>query len=131
MRLRNGRGQVIELGPSDARSFSDPRKSDREISNDRHRHNLRGFGLTPADYEALLVAQGGVCAICQRPERVSVGKGRNPRQLRRLAVDHDHATGRVRGLLCQTCNMLVGSFGDNSAVAIAFAQRMSKYLAAA
>ena len=51
------------------------------------------FGLTPEDYATLLARQGGVCAICvQRP----VSK--------RLAVDHDHNTGEIRGLLCSRCN---------------------------
>lgn len=49
--------------------------------------------LSPDEYEALLEAQGGVCAICG-----------NPPAKRRLSVDHDHATGKVRGLLCFRCN---------------------------
>lgn len=48
------------------------------------------------------LTQRGVCAICERP----------PRGYKNLAVDHDHATGAVRGLLCQTCNAALGSFGD-------------------
>lgn len=52
------------------------------------------YGLTGAGYADLLARQGGRCAICQ----VANGKAR------RLAVDHDHATGRVRGLLCGRCN---------------------------
>ncbi len=53
-------------------------------------------------------AQGGVCAICGLPEtRVVKGK------LNRLAVDHDHTTGRVRGLLCFRCNTCLGRFEDN------------------
>jgi hypothetical protein len=59
-----------------------------------HRVNLwRNFKLTPEAYEAMLNAQGGVCAICKRPP----GK-------RRLAVDHDHDYKRNRGLLCHYCN---------------------------
>lgn len=47
------------------------------------------YGITPAQYDALLRLQGGVCYICQRRPRT-----------KRLAVDHDHKTGEVRGLLC-------------------------------
>jgi len=54
------------------------------------------LGLTLDDYERLLATQGGVCAICERPPKK-----------RRLHVDHDHATGKVRGLLCFTCNRYV------------------------
>lgn len=63
----------------------------------------RRYGLTRAQYEAILVAQGGVCAICKRPERLRAGGVVRP-----LSVDHDHDTGRVRGLLCNGCNRLVG-----------------------
>ena len=52
--------------------------------------------LAPGEYEALLAAQGGVCAICG-----------NPPKNRRLHIDHDHKTGRIRGLLCFTCNRYV------------------------
>lgn len=69
-----------------------------------HATRLRAFGLTSADYQALLASQGGVCAICGRPEHG-----------RRLAVDHDHITGAVRGLLCRHCNLALGQFGDDPA----------------
>ena len=61
----------------------------------------RVYGLTVADYNALLERQGGGCAICGQP-----------RNSHRLAVDHDHATGRVRGLLCAPCNHAIGSLRD-------------------
>src|SRR5437867_13162633 len=51
------------------------------------------LGLSLAEYDALLAAQGGGCAICDRPPKT-----------RRLDVDHDHRTGKVRGLLCHRCN---------------------------
>lgn len=56
------------------------------------------YGLSPEQYDALLAEQGGVCAICG-----GVNKGS-----RSLAVDHDHETGTVRGLLCIPCNSAVG-----------------------
>jgi hypothetical protein len=58
---------------------------------------LRRHGLTPADYDTMLAKQGGVCKIC----------GRGP-QGDRLHVDHDHATGKVRGILCVSCNTTLG-----------------------
>ena len=62
--------------------------------------------VTDAEYEALLEAQGGVCRICQGPDT----SGRS------LAVDHDHASGRVRGLLCGRCNLGLGTFKDDPAL---------------
>jgi hypothetical protein len=56
------------------------------------------YGITPEEYDELLVSQNGVCAICG--EECSTG--------RRLSVDHDHETGRVRGLLCSKCNYGIG-----------------------
>ncbi len=51
------------------------------------------------DYDAMARVQGGVCAICGRPPKT-----------RRLAIDHDHATMRVRGLLCHRCNRALPSW---------------------
>ncbi len=56
------------------------------------------YGITIQDYDTMLENQGGKCAICRR-ERL--GK-------RKLCVDHDHATGKVRGLLCTVCNSALG-----------------------
>lgn len=65
------------------------------------RHWLRkAYGITVEHYEALLKAQGGVCAICG---------GTDPAG-RMLAVDHDHATLAIRGLLCFGCNVAVGIY---------------------
>lgn len=60
------------------------------------------YGLTAEQYNAIYTFQGGRCTICQR----STGK------TRRLAVDHDHQTGTIRGLLCKTCNtVVIGRYG--------------------
>lgn len=67
------------------------------------------YGLEAGDYDRLLALQGGRCAICRaRPKT------------KRLAVDHDHKTGVVRGLLCSRCNHdLMGSAWDSMAMATA------------
>jgi hypothetical protein len=77
----------------------------------QRRSRLRKYGMTPEDYDALLLAQGGVCAIC-RTEETDLDSRRN--KPRSLAVDHDHESGRVRALLCGMCNKGIGAFMDNA-----------------
>lgn len=67
------------------------------------RQVLKQYGLTPETYEEMRVSQGGVCAICRKAQTGKIG----------LVVDHDHVTGRVRGLLCTNCNTGLGKFGDS------------------
>lgn len=68
------------------------------------------FGITGQQYDEMLREQGGVCAICQQPERAA---DRRNGQLKALAVDHDHLTGANRGLLCRNCNIGLGLFEDS------------------
>ena len=62
---------------------------------------LHSYGITEEDYDRLFEEQGGVCAIC----------GESPED--HLAVDHDHETKAVRGLLCRRCNSGLGLLGDS------------------
>lgn len=64
------------------------------LSKYRHR-KARAYGLTLDQYDALVVAHGGVCAIC----------GKEPDE---LVIDHDHSSGAVRGMLCHQCNLGLG-----------------------
>lgn len=73
----------------------------------------REYGITLADYNALLRSQAHRCAVCRRPETI---RSKRTGELRRLAVDHDHVTGAVRGLLCHRCNILVWAFEENHAI---------------
>lgn len=82
------------------------------------------YGITVDEYEMMLRAQGGVCAICGREESHRSRTG----VVRRLTVDHDHSTGRVRGLLCHSCNVMLGFLRDDADWAAEFAQRMAVYL---
>lgn len=63
----------------------------------------------PELFGRLMEKQRGVCAICRKPE-TAVGRGGVGQ---RLAVDHDHETGEVRGLMCRVCNQTLGAMGDN------------------
>lgn len=69
------------------------------------KYNLaKAFGITLEDWDKMLVEQDGKCAICKREFS----------QLKMTPfVDHDHATGRVRGLLCPSCNQFLGLIKDN------------------
>ena len=76
------------------------------------RYNLKkSFGLSVEDYTAMLESQGGVCAICKQPETtIRAGK------VQALAVDHCHTTGKIRGLLCNSCNRALGKFKDDVSI---------------
>lgn len=66
----------------------------------RARHIKHAYGLSMAQHDAMLAAQGGGCAICLSPLLVP-------------QVDHCHASGAVRGLLCKPCNLALGLMRDN------------------
>ncbi|MGH7744298.1 MAG: endonuclease domain-containing protein [Candidatus Dormibacteria bacterium] len=66
--------------------------------------------ISCTDYAAMLKSQGGACAICKRPE---VLLNRRGTQSKRLAIDHDHVIGKVRGLLCHNCNTTLGMLDEN------------------
>lgn len=66
-------------------------------------NNLRKkYGIGVEEYQTMLLAQNGGCAICGRPDG---GTARS----KHLLVDHNHSTGLVRGLLCHACNIAVGA----------------------
>ena len=70
----------------------------------------QAYGVDATRYQEMLREQKGVCAICSQPEKITdnaSGKSKD------LAVDHDHATGAVRALLCSACNTAIGLFNDD------------------
>lgn len=75
--------------------------------------NLYKYGINKNDFDKLLSDQNNVCAICEEESDYNS-----------LNVDHDHLTGRVRGLLCGNCNKGIGLFKDSSDLLI----KASKYL---
>lgn len=80
----------------------------RARSPDKWKRNWRRsllkvkFDMTEQQYEELLVKQQYVCAICSKPDK------------QYLAVDHNHSTGGIRGLLCSRCNLGLGHFFDDT-----------------
>jgi Recombination endonuclease VII len=90
--------------------------------------NYRRYGLTLQQFEEMLVAQGGVCAVCGRPETVI-----NPytKKIQQLHIDHCHLTGRVRGLLCQECNTAYGMLEEDPErirLLLAYAEKHKAYV---
>lgn len=86
------------------------RNPEQAARHRRNHHLLRTFGITIDEADSLLAEQGGLCAICREPI------GREPH------VDHDHRTGAVRGILCFSCNVGLGVFGDDPARLLAAVQ---------
>lgn len=94
--------------------------SKKKISYEsKRKHNYRTrYNISVEEYDALFEKQGGVCAICEKPEKLTKGD-----KLHALAVDHNHETMQVRGLLCMNCNTRLGYFEGNNLL-----HRMVAYL---
>jgi len=96
-------------------------RSDRYRS--RHKERLRAqqlrikFNITIDAYERMFRNQNGVCAIC----------GKFNVDGRRLAVDHDHNTGRIRGLLCRMCNVFLGLIENTPGLLHKFSEYIEKF----
>lgn len=73
--------------------------------NSREKRYFSTYGITIAEYDNLFTLQNGVCAVCGKDN----GK-------RRLCIDHDHKTGKIRGLLCHACNTTLGHSRDDVSI---------------
>jgi hypothetical protein len=87
-------------------------KDSRNHSSDL-KYRLKRYGITLDDYELRLKQQKGLCAVCFEPPK-----------RRRLGVDHDHITGKIRGLVHNQCNVLLGMAADNPELL----ERAARYL---
>ena len=95
----------------------------KPCSSDRGRRSqLKAkYGLSAEAYDSMVLAQGNKCAVCgDEPVRCSFKK---------LVIDHDHATGRVRELLCSPCNTAIGQFRDDPARMESAADYVRKWMA--
>lgn len=80
------------------------RKREGNLRRSMKHYYKRKYGITAADKEKLLAAQGGKCAVCPST---------SPGSRKGWHVDHCHKTGRVRGILCQGCNLALGHVADS------------------
>lgn len=81
----------------------------------------KNFGISLEDFDAIILAQGGVCAVCRQPFRHK----RHPH------VDHCHTTGKIRGVLCSQCNTGIGMLRESALImhsAIAYLDRYNETL---
>lgn len=85
----------------------------RKNNVDKYKNNQLKckYKISLDDYNRMFAEQKGLCAICNNSE-LSIHN--NTGKIMRLAVDHDHKTGKVRGLLCGQCNQALGKFKDDS-----------------
>lgn len=83
---------------------------------------LRKFGLTIGEYQQIVEEQDGLCAVCRQPETADGRHG----ETKELAVDHDHETGEIRGLLCHRCNTALGLVNDDTKILRAMASYLEK-----
>ena len=98
-------------------------KSCKARVRDQRKFNLKhNYGLSLEAYEKMLTNQNGLCAICKRPETATVNG-----KIYHLAVDHNHETGKNRGLLCAACNIGIGKLKDDILIMESAIQYLQKW----
>ena len=97
-----------------------PENNERRRGPKNRSSNLRRrFGMTDQDYKKMLDSQDGACAICGTKEPGTTGA---------FAIDHDHKTGKVRGLLCRSCNVGIGNLRDQPELLLAAARYLNEFI---
>ena len=71
------------------------------------------YGITPDDVDTMHAYQGGLCALCNQPMGKTTADRHGKDRMKERHIDHDHETGKVRALLCGTCNLGLGTFGHS------------------
>lgn len=87
----------------------------------RNRFLKKKYGINHAIYEQMLAAQGGKCAICPA---IEPGAGK-----KHFCIDHDHATGKIRGLLCDKCNIAISFLSDCRNTMLSAMKYITKHIA--
>lgn len=101
------RGECKECHANKSKAYYNSHKAEHRVVSRRYSIK-KNYGLTEDEFSALYESQGGKCAICGK-SLTKVGKEKS----KVANIDHDHKTGKVRGILCQGCNLGLGGFRDN------------------
>lgn len=121
--LRNKRGTTLRAWCKDCTAREMPRKKARTIfpgcskASPVEQHLFYAYGLRLHQYDEMLQRQAGACGICR--ELPASGK--------KLFVDHDHSTGRIRGLLCDLCNRGIGMLKEREEVFLSAISYLKKW----
>ena len=102
-------------------------KKYRDNNKDKRKNGMLQwrFNLTLEEYNAMSEAQCHVCKLCGQPETAKKNSNKNE-EVRMLCVDHDHDTGKVRGLLCTKCNVQLGHYEKSKPRAEEFERYISE-----
>jgi hypothetical protein len=98
-------------------AWANKHQGDKQMRS-RGSHLRERYGITLEEYDEMSEAQGGVCAACGKTNGSKL-----------LAVDHDHKTSEVRGLLCNNCNTALGRVDDNIDTLMALVRYLERYYA--
>ena len=99
----NGKGRLSECKECMKSRVMNRYNKDPDLVNDKRAAKL--YGITLEQVQEMREQSGGVCGICNRE-----GKHHH----KRLVIDHDHKTGKVRGLICSSCNSMIGWCGEDT-----------------
>lgn len=102
------------------------RKATWDYDEKRWKRILRDYGITKAQYEALVEAQHGLCAVCGEPPQERP-QGRTRKMVTVFHIDHDHVRNRVRALLCLHCNTGIGYMRERPELARKMIAYLEKY----
>ena len=114
--ILDGRSYRCKPCDSEARKLWTHRNPERQLTSQRNRKLKHDYGINLEIYQQMLDKQNRVCAICFASEN---NAGRESTRLNGFvvtplfSVDHCHATGKIRGLLCNQCNRAIGMLGDD------------------
>lgn len=117
-------GAAYKSNPEKARAYQ--RERYRRNPDLFRRYDLkRNYGMTVEQYQEIEERQNGLCALCRQPPLVGKRASGKPQRPPRLYVDHDHTSGKVRGLLCHWCNSHIVAGIEKSGASL---KQISEYL---